>query len=163
VALPAEPLVLEAGRSEVRREGSDVAILAIGRMVEVAEKVAEALATEDVEARVVNVRWVKPMDLEAISAAMDTSLIVTIEENTGLGGFGSGVLEALADLGADTPVLRLAIADCFVTHGHMSRLLAEVGLTPESVTAAVLGRLRDIRASESERSDGRAQARRRDR
>ncbi|MGB4580813.1 MAG: 1-deoxy-D-xylulose-5-phosphate synthase [Coriobacteriia bacterium] len=163
VVLPAEPRVLEAGRSEVRREGSDVAILAIGRMVEVAEKVAEALATEDVEARVVNMRWVKPMDLEAISAAMDTSLIVTIEENTGLGGFGSGVLEALADLGADTPVLRLAIADCFVTHGHMSRLLAEVGLTPESVTAAVLGRLRDIRASESERSDGRAQARRRDR
>ncbi|MDO8848574.1 MAG: 1-deoxy-D-xylulose-5-phosphate synthase [Coriobacteriia bacterium] len=162
VALPAEPVVLEAGRAEVRREGSDVAVLAIGRMVEVAEKAAEALSAQGVEARVVNMRWVKPMDLEAVSAAADTSLIVTIEENTGLGGFGAGVLEVLADFGSATPVLRLAIADCFVTHGDMSRLLADVGLTPESVTAAVLGRLRDIRESESERSDGsRAQARRR--
>ncbi len=161
VALPAEPLLLEAGRSEVRRQGSDVAILALGRMVEVAEKAAEALAAEGVEARVVNMRWVKPMDLEAISAATETPLIVTIEENTGLGGFGAAVLEVLADLDARTPVLRLAIADCFVTHGSMGRLLADVGLTPESVTAAVLGRLRDIHASESERSDGRAQARRR--
>ena len=163
VVLPAEPVTLEAGRSEVRRQGSDVAILAIGRMVEVAERAAEALSAEGVEARVVNMRWVKPMDLEAVSAAMGTSLVVTIEENTGLGGFGAGVLEALADLGAETPVLRLAIADCFVTHGHMSRLLADVGLTPESVATAVLGRLRDIRASESDRSDGRAQARRRTR
>lgn len=161
VALPVEPVTLEAGRSEVRRQGSDVAILAIGRMVEVAERAAEALSAEGVEARVVNMRWVKPMDLEAVSAATGTSLVVTIEENTGLGGFGAGVLEVLADLGADTPVLRLAIADCFVTHGDMSRLLADVGLTPESVTAAVLGRLRDIRASESDRSDGRAQARHR--
>ncbi len=162
VALPAEPEVLEAGRAEVCREGSDVAVLAIGRMVEVAEKAAEALSAQGVEARVVNMRWVKPMDLEAVSAAADTSLIVTIEENTGLGGFGAGVLEVLADFGSATPVLRLAIADCFVTHGDMSRLLADVGLTPESVTAAVLGRLRDIRESESERSDGsRAQARRR--
>jgi 1-deoxy-D-xylulose-5-phosphate synthase len=107
-------------------------------------------------------RWVKPMDLEAVSAAAETSLVVTIEENTGLGGFGAGVLEALADLGSVTPVLRLSISDCFVTHGSMDRLLADVGLTPESVTAAVLGRLRDIRESESERSDGsRAPARRR--
>jgi 1-deoxy-D-xylulose-5-phosphate synthase len=161
VALPAEPEVLEAGRAEIRRAGTDVAFLAIGRMVEVAEQAAEALATQGVDARVVNMRWVKPMDLEAVSEAAQTSLIVTIEENTGQGGFGSGVLEALADFGLKTPVLRLAISDCFVTHGSMERLFADVGLTPESVTTAVLGRLRDIRASMSERSDGRAQARRR--
>ncbi|MBN1192297.1 MAG: 1-deoxy-D-xylulose-5-phosphate synthase [Coriobacteriia bacterium] len=160
VALPAEPIVLEAGRAEVRREGSEVAILAVGRMVEVAETAAAMLSSEGVECRVVNMRWVKPMDLEEVSRATDTSLIVTIEENTGLGGFGAGVLEALADLGADVPVLRLSISDCFVTHGSMDRLLADVGLTPESVTAAVLGRVRDIRA-DSERSDGRAPTRRR--
>lgn len=160
-ALPAEPSVLEAGRAEVRREGSDAAILAVGRMVEVAEKAAVLLAAEGVESRVVNMRWVKPMDLEAISAATQTELVVTIEENSGLGGFGAGVLEVLADLGADVPVLRLSIPDCFVTHGQMSRLLADVGLTPESVSGAVLGRMRDIRAASNERSDGRAQARRR--
>jgi 1-deoxy-D-xylulose-5-phosphate synthase len=161
VALPEKPEVLEAGRAEVRREGSDVTILAIGRMVEVAEQAADMLAEEGVSAGVVNMRWVKPMDLEMISAAAGTDLIVTIEENTGLGGFGAGVLEALSDLGSSTPVLRLAISDCFVTHGGMSRLLADVGLTPEAVSAAVLGRVRDIRASESERSDDRTQARRR--
>lgn len=160
VALPAEPIVLEAGKAEVRREGTEVAFLAIGRMVEVAEEAAAMLAEGGLSARVVNMRWVKPMDLEAISAAAQTELIITVEENTGLGGFGAGVLEALADLGVDVPVLRLSIPDCFVTHGAMSRLFAEVGLTPEAVTAAVLGKVRDIRAA-SGRSDGRAQARRR--
>ena len=162
VALPARPEVLEAGRAELRREGDDVAILAVGRMVEVAERAAEILHADGHEARVVNMRWVKPMDLEAVSAASATALVVTIEENTGLGGFGAGVLEALADLGADVPVLRLSIADCFVTHGSMERLLADVGLTPEAVAAAITGRLRDVRARAAERCDGRAQARRRD-
>lgn len=161
VPLPEAPVVLEAGLAEVRREGSDVAVLAIGRMVEVAEQAAELLSAHGVEARVVNMRWVKPMDLVAVAAAAEANLVVTLEENTGLGGFGGGVLEALADLGSPTPVLRLAIADCFVTHGAMDRLLAEVGLTPEAVSTAVLSRLREARGSESERSDGRTQARRR--
>ncbi|MRS13164.1 MAG: 1-deoxy-D-xylulose-5-phosphate synthase [Actinobacteria bacterium] len=163
VALPAEPEVLEAGRAEVRREGSDVALLAIGRMVDVAEQSAALLASDGVDCRVVNMRWVKPMDLEAITAAATTSLVVTMEENTGLGGFGAGVLEALADLGSDTPVLRLAISDCFVTHGATSRLLADVGLTPDSVRTAVLGRMRDVRGTETESGSGTAQARRRTR
>lgn len=163
IALPAEPLVLEVGKADVRREGSDVAILAIGRMVEVAEQAAETLAAEGVQARVVNMRWVKPMDLEAVAAAAQTELVVTIEENTGVGGFGSGVLEALADLGSDVASLRLAIGDCFVTHGEMSRLLSDVGLTPEAASAAILGRLRDVRALDGGRSDGREPARRRDR
>ena len=88
VALPARPEVLEAGRAELRREGDDVAILAVGRMVEVAERAAEILHVDGHEARVMNMRWVKPMDLEAVSAASATALVVTIEENTGLGGFG---------------------------------------------------------------------------
>lgn len=163
VPVPECPRVLEAGRSELRREGSDAAILAVGRMVGVAEEAAVLLAAERVSVRVVNMRWVKPMDLEAISAAAATGLVVTLEENTGLGGFGAGVLEALADMAIEVPVLRLAIADCFVTHGSTDRLLAEVGLTPESVCAAVLGRIRDIRSTTGGHGDGRAQARRRTR
>jgi 1-deoxy-D-xylulose-5-phosphate synthase len=162
VALPSEPVVLEAGRAEVRRDGTDVAILGIGRMVEVAENAAEMLAADGVEARVVNMRWVKPIDLEAVSAAAACDLVVSIEENSGVGGFGAAVLEALTDLGASVPVLRLAIPDCFVTHGSTECLLAEVGLTPEGVRSAVLGRLLDIRG-EGIRSDGRAPGRRRDR
>ncbi len=143
--LPVDPAVLEEGRAQVRREGDDVAILAIGRMVGVAEGAADLLAEDGVKAGVINLRWLKPLDLETVAWAAGRPLIVTIEENTGQGGAGGAVLEALSDLGADTPVLRLAIPDCFVTHGAMPRLLDEVGLTPEAVCGAILGRLLDIR------------------
>jgi len=163
VSLAAEPVLLEAGRAEVRREGRDVMILAVGRMVEVAEEAAALLGEDGVDAGVVNMRWVKPMDLEAISAAAQRALVVTLEENTGIGGFGAGVLEALADLGSTVPVLRLAVPDCFVTHGSIGRLLAEVGLAPDAVRGAVLGRMLDIRGAEDVRSHDRAPGRRRDR
>jgi 1-deoxy-D-xylulose-5-phosphate synthase len=99
---------------------------------------------------VVNARWIKPLDLEMVSwAATEHRLVVTVEENTAMGGFGSGVCEALADLRLDVPVLRLAVPDCFVTHGATSRLLADIGLTPDGVAAAVLGRLDDLDESAS--------------
>ncbi len=97
------------------------------------------------QASVVNMRWVKPLDLETVSwAAANHRLVVTVEENTGVGGFGAGVLEALSDLGIETPVLRLSVPDCFVTHGAMDKLLAEVGLDAEGIGGAVLGRLKGI-------------------
>ncbi|MFA5843399.1 MAG: 1-deoxy-D-xylulose-5-phosphate synthase [Coriobacteriia bacterium] len=148
VPLPAHPVVLEAGRAQLRRGGSDVALLAVGRMVSVAESAADLLAADGVSATVLNMRWVKPLDLVAVSdAAMCHHLLVTIEENAGIGGFGGAVLEALADLGAHAPLLRLAVPDCFVTHGATERLLAEVGLTPAGVRGAVLGRLLDVTAT----------------
>ncbi len=150
VELPEEPIVLEAGHAEIRRRGSDVVFLAVGRMVGVAEGAADLLADEDVAASVVNMRWVKPIDLETVSwAASNHRLLVTIEENTGLGGMGSGVLEGLADLDATIPVLRLAVPDCFVTHGAMSRLLSDVGLDAATAKGAVLGRLLGLEKSDS--------------
>ncbi|MBA4370796.1 MAG: 1-deoxy-D-xylulose-5-phosphate synthase [Coriobacteriaceae bacterium] len=144
VKAPSEPRVLEVGRAQVRRTGKDVALLAVGRMVQVAEGAADLMALDGVRASVVNARWVKPLDLETVSWAAGHPLVVTIEENTGLGGFGAAVLESLSDLGAEVPTLRLSIPDCFVTHGAMPRLLEEVGLTPEAVRGAVLGRLMDV-------------------
>lgn len=140
-----DPVVLDAGRAEVRREGSDVALLAVGRMVGVAEKAADELAAAGVTSSVVNVRWVKPMDLEMVTwAATHHSLVVTIEENTGIGGMGSAVLESLSDLSLTPPVLRLSVPDCFVTHGAMEKLLDGVGLTSGGVRDAVLGRLGEL-------------------
>ncbi|MDO9556787.1 MAG: 1-deoxy-D-xylulose-5-phosphate synthase [Coriobacteriia bacterium] len=144
VPLPESPVVLEAGRAETRRDGDDISLLAVGRMVGVAEKAASLLAEDGVSAAVVNMRWVKPIDLEAVGVAARHRLVVVIEENSILGGMGAAVLEAISDLGADVPVLRLAVPDCFVTHGATDRLLAEVGLTPEGVRGAVLGRLMDL-------------------
>lgn len=145
IGLPEELETWEPAHSQTRRTGSDVAILAAGRMVTVAEKAADELAETGVSASVVNARWIKPLDLEMVArAATGHRLIVTVEENTGVGGFGSAVCEALSDLAIDAPVLRLAVPDCFVTHGAMGTLLDEVGLTPEGVRGAVLGRLMDL-------------------
>jgi 1-deoxy-D-xylulose-5-phosphate synthase len=141
VALPDVPVPLEVATAEVRRRGAGCAILAAGRMVGVAERAATLLAEDGVDASVVNLRWVKPLDLETIAWAATHPLVVTIEENTTIGGVGAAVMEALSDLSAVVPVLRIAVPDCFVTHGAMPLLLEEVGLTPEAVRGAVLARL----------------------
>jgi 1-deoxy-D-xylulose-5-phosphate synthase len=146
--LPTEAQAWEAAKADIRREGSDVVMLAAGRMTQTCLAAADLLEAAGVSASVVNARWIKPLDLETISwAANSHRLVVTVEENTGMGGFGSGVCEALADLRLTVPVLRLAIPDCFVTHGATSRLLSDMGLTPEGVTAAVVGRLEDVASS----------------
>jgi 1-deoxy-D-xylulose-5-phosphate synthase len=141
VALPDVPVRFELATAEVRRRGRGCALLAAGRMVGVAEGAAALLAGDNVEASVVNLRWVKPLDLETIVWAASHPLVVTLEENTTIGGVGAAVMEALSDLGAVVPVLRIAVPDCFVTHGAMPLLLEEVGLTPEAVRGAVLARL----------------------
>lgn len=162
VALPEIPEVLEAGRAELRARGDDVALLAVGRMVGPSQEAARLLADDGVSASVLNMRWVKPLDLEAVAEAAGTHrLLVTVEENTGLGGMGAAVLEALTDLGIEVPVLRLSVPDCFVTHGAMGKLLAEVGLTPEGIRAAVLGRLMGLGTPAHEgTADGASQSRR---
>lgn len=145
VPLPEAPEVLDAGRAERRATGTDVALLAVGRMVGAAEETAALLVEDGVSASVVNMRWVKPIDLETVAwAAAEHRLVVTIEENTGAGGFGAAFLEACSDLAVEPPVLRLAIPDCFVTHGAMDKLIAEVGLDPAGIRGAVLGRLTGI-------------------
>lgn len=159
VALPEVPMVLQPGVAEVRRQGTDVAILAVGRMVAVAGHAAGLLAEAGIQARVVNMRWIKPLDTHAIAEAAGTRLVVTLEENTALGGFGSAVLEVLAAQESATPVLQLGIGDCFVTHGRMELLLADVGLTAEAVSGAVLDRLGSAVGDESGSVDGRTAAR----
>jgi len=114
-----------------------------------------------VSASVVNMRWVKPLDLETVAWAAQThALVVTIEENTNLGGAGAAVLEALADMDMTTSVMHLGVPDCFVTHGAMDRLLSDVRLTPDGVRDAVLGRLERVKESEGE-PHGQTQGRRR--
>jgi 1-deoxy-D-xylulose-5-phosphate synthase len=106
-------------------------------------------------------RWIKPLDLETLSwAAAKHSLVVTIEENSNLGGFGAAVLEALSDMALTTAAMHLGVPDCFVTHGAMDRLLADAGLTPTAVRDAIVGRVEGVRAGEGGRH-GSAQSRRR--
>lgn len=129
---------LEVGKAEVLREGGDVALIAIGAMVQAAVGAAEKLADEGIEATVLNARFVKPLDEEIIiSLAQSSGGIVTIEENVLAGGFGSGVLELLEQRGlSGTQVRRLGIGDKFVPVGDKSILMAEWGLDVEGIAAA---------------------------
>ena len=141
VALPEEPETFEVGKGVVRREGDDVAILAFGRMVGQSLRAAELLQESGVQARVVDMRWAKPIDEEAVLAAAQTGLVVTVEENVVAGGAGCGVLEVLARHGSNVPVLNLGLPDSFVEQGKVDQLFAKLGLDGEGIAQSVLSRL----------------------
>ena len=140
VDISPKPKLIEVGRSETLREGRDVAIVAYGSMVQPAIEAAERLHADGIEATVVNARFVKPLDEEAIvKLANEFPLIVTVEEAYLAGGFGSAVLELLEEhsLQDSVRVVRMGVADEIVTHGDPKNLLAKYGLNPEGIQARV--------------------------
>ena len=128
-----EPEVLPIGRGELLHEGERVALLGYGYGVPVALGAADVLAAEHgLEPTVADARFAKPLDTELIASLVaEHDVLVTVEENVLAGGFGSGVLEHLADqdLLGDVRVLRFGLPDRYVTHGKPDLLRAEVGLT----------------------------------
>ena len=149
-ALSSSPCVLEPGQSQTLREGNDVALLAFGRMVEQALKAAQVLKTLGINARVIDMRWVKPLDVQAIAAAGNTQLVVTLEEGVCAGGAGSAVMEVMAAQGITTPVLSLGIPDSFVTQGTVGELLNLLHLDPEGIAAAVIDRLEHLQQTSAD-------------
>ncbi len=137
VAVEAEMRALPIGKAEVRREGRRVAILAFGTLLKTALDAAAEL-----DATVVNMRFVKPLDDALVAQLARThALLVTLEENAVMGGAGSAVAESLAAQGIVVPVLHLGLPDRFVDHGDQGQLLASVGLDRDGVLAAVRARL----------------------
>ena len=141
VAVPTKGKVLPVGESSTLREGSDVAILAFGGMVANALDAAEMLAVDGIDARVVDMRWVKPLDEAAIASAAETRLVVTVENGIISGGAGEGVLDVLSHMKATVPTLVLGIDDSFVPHGKVNQLLADLGLDAEGIAASIKQRL----------------------
>jgi 1-deoxy-D-xylulose-5-phosphate synthase len=138
--------MLPVGRAEVVREGSDVALLALGPMVRVAEAAAERLADQHgIQATVVNMRFVKPLDHALVVRLAERMPLVTVEEAALAGGMGSAVMEALADAGVLSPVTRMGLPDVFVEHGSREELLKAFQLSPEGVADAAL---RTVRAAQ---------------
>ena len=141
VPMPREPHELEIGRGEVLRQGERVAFLGYGHGVQVALGAAARLTEEHgLDPTVADARFAKPLDAELIATLLaDHELLVTVEENVLAGGFGSGVLELLADrdLLRDRRVMRVGLPDRYVTHGKPALLREEVGLTPEAVATRV--------------------------
>ncbi|MBA4741943.1 MAG: 1-deoxy-D-xylulose-5-phosphate synthase [Azoarcus sp.] len=131
---PAQKMTaLPIGRAEVRRSGRGVALLAFGNLL------APALAAGDtLDATVVNMRFVKPIDAECIQAlAADHELIVTIEDNVVIGGAGSEVARVIETLSQRPRLLRLGLPDAFIDHGEQAQLLSEAGLDAAGIVASI--------------------------
>lgn len=141
VPVPEEPAVLEEGRARLVREGSDVALLAFGRMVSSASAAADLLAEQGVSARVLDMRWVKPLDAQAIADAAQTGLVATVEDGVIAGGAGAGVLEELARQGLCPRTLVLGIDDEYVMQGKTELLMCDLGLDAAGIAQRVLAAL----------------------
>jgi 1-deoxy-D-xylulose-5-phosphate synthase len=137
VTLDREPRELEIGKGELLVDGADLTIVAIGSTVYPALEAAELLKEQGIFASVVNARFVKPLDRELIlSEAAKTGLLVTVEENALMGGFGSAVLELLSDEGqSQVRVKRIGIPDSFVEQGSQAQLRADLGLDGAGIAA----------------------------
>jgi 1-deoxy-D-xylulose-5-phosphate synthase len=144
VAIEAGLESLPFGKGEIRRlrqgaaEGvrKGIAILAFGTLLYPALKAAERL-----NATVVNMRWVKPLDVELLlSVAAGHEALVTVEEGAIMGGAGSAVSEALLAAGVVMPVLQLGLSDVFIEHGDPARLLAMQGLDAPGIEASIAKR-----------------------
>ena len=142
VPVPEELKTIPVGKSRTIQEcvasaGRRVAFLAFGSMVQEIRPLAQKLS-----AALIDMRFVKPLDTEAIlAAAQDHDLIVTCEEGVKAGGAGSAVLEVLADAGMSTSVLVIGIGDKFVEHGDKAQLMRDIGIDAQTVERLVCERL----------------------
>jgi 1-deoxy-D-xylulose-5-phosphate synthase len=124
--IPAQTLdVIEIGKGEIYRQGRGVAILAFGTLLAAALEAGETLG-----ATVANMRFIKPLDVELIRRLADThDCLVTLEENTVIGGAGAEVARTLENMGITKPLLRLGLPDAFIEHGEQAQMLTELGLS----------------------------------
>ena len=136
VALASELDELPIGEAEVRRRGRGLAILAFGAMVASAQQVGQEL-----DATVVNMRYVKPLDEKLLLELAHTHAgLITIEDNAIMGGAGSAVAELLSAHGISVPILHLGLPDSFIEHMSREQLLHRVGLDAAGIKASILKR-----------------------
>ena len=139
VEMDAEMKALPIGSWEVLREGSDAVILTFGTTIPMALKAAEQLAYQGIDVRVVNARFIKPMDEVMLHEIMQENLpILTIEESLLQGGFGSAVLEFAFDKKyRNVQIERIGIPDEFIEHGEVDLLLEEINVTAEEAVKRI--------------------------
>lgn len=126
---------IESGKAEVLCEGTEVALFAIGSMVETAWKVMEKLQERGISATVVNARFAAPLDKECICGlAQKHRLLVTLEENVASGGMGEHVAAVLMEEQSRIKLLRIAVPDTFVEHGDVDTLYRVLGMDADTVT-----------------------------
>jgi 1-deoxy-D-xylulose-5-phosphate synthase len=140
LGVPMDPEIkaVPIGVAELLRDGDDAVVVALGTLVHPALDAAAELAARGISTAVVNARFAKPLDAERIVAlARRCGAVVTVEEHSAMGGFGSAVLEALAAAGVSVPVRVLGVPDRIVEHGKPEAQLASFGLDAAGIAAAV--------------------------
>ncbi|MFZ5952500.1 MAG: 1-deoxy-D-xylulose-5-phosphate synthase [Candidatus Rifleibacteriota bacterium] len=131
---PADRRPIISGKAEILRDGSDLAIFALGNMVQPALQAASDFEKSGLSVKVINPRFIRPFDRSVLTEIVRRRTpIVTIEEHALAGGFGSMVLEAAAELGNSAPILRIGIPDSFVTHGSQNELRAMLKLDANGI------------------------------
>ena len=129
-----EGFKFQIGKGEILRDGSDVAIIATGLMVDEAVKAGEALAAKGINAMIINMASIKPLDEELIvAAAKKCGKVITCEEHSIIGGLGEAVCSLLSEK-CPTPVRRIGVNDVFGFSGPALDLLKEFGLSAEHIT-----------------------------
>ena len=139
VGLPSVPVLFPIGKAETITQGEDIVLLALGNMNSLAASVHHILQEKGFSCGHINARFICPLDKETIlRAAAKSKLIVTLEDHTIVGGFGSAVMELLSDSKCQTPVLRIGWPNAFVEHGKESQLREKYGLTAASISKKIL-------------------------
>lgn len=139
VEMDAKPKRLEIGKGIWLKHGKDLTIAAIGNRVHPALKAAELLKEQGLDCGVINMRFVKPLDTQILDEALKISpRLVTVEDNSLIGGFGSAIAEYLADKQSSSKLLRLGIEDHFVEHGKSSQLYEQLGLNADQIAKHIL-------------------------
>jgi len=145
VPINSAPELLELGKSRVINDGQDLAIITVGRCLATGQEVQAILAEKGVNSALVDARFVKPLDREVIiRLSKKTNRLVTIEDNSISGGFGSAVLELLADEKIRPEVLRFGVPDRFIEHGKVDILLKSIDLDAESIADSILRTWNDL-------------------
>ena len=135
----AQPQLLEIGRAEVIKDGTQAAIFGLGNMLELAREAACRLEALGISTAVINPRWIKPLDTEMLDAyARKVGVVCTVEDHVLANGFGSAVLEHLNEAGIRTPVIRIGWPDAFIEHGTVCVLRQKHGLTVEAIVGKVV-------------------------
>lgn len=130
---------IEYGKSEVIYEEEDIALLAVGNMVKIAEQVRKNLKEIGYSCTLVNARFVKPIDTEVLDMlSADHKLLVTMEENVRSGGYGEKVMDYVVEQELPVKLLNISLPDEYVEHGNVSLLYEEVGIDAQTVTKRII-------------------------
>ena len=152
-ALPADVPALrrQGGVDVLRSDGDDVLLVAVGAFAHLGLEVADRLAHQGIGCTVVDPRWIKPVPEELLGLAATHRLVVTLEDNGRVGGFGSVLAQVLRDRRVPTPLSNFGIPQRFLVQGSRAQVLEEIGLTPQAIALAVVEEVSRLAAAANER------------